>query len=83
MKERKKIFLTVVVVSLLLFCGVHSLGAREAPVFQLPGLDGEIYSLSDFRGEPVVISFSLPGVRPVVRSFLFYKIYEEYEEKPC
>jgi len=57
LKERKKIFLTVVVVSLLLFCGVHSLGAREAPVFQLPGLDGEIYSLSDFRGEPVVISF--------------------------
>ena len=83
MKERKKIFLTVVVVSLLLFCGVHSLGAREAPVFQLPGLDGEIYS-SPILEEAGGNFFSLPGVRPVVRNFLFYRKYtRNMKKKPC
>jgi len=83
LRERKKLFL-IVGILLLLFLGIHFLRDREEPepASQLPGLDGKLYSLSDFRGEPVVISFSATWCPPCRRELpLLQKIYEEYKDK--
>lgn len=81
MKEKKKLFLTIGIL-FLLFSGIHAIGAKEVPLFQLPGLDGEIYSLADFRGEPVIISFSATWCPPCRQELpLLQKIYEEYKDK--
>ncbi|MBP9015379.1 MAG: TlpA family protein disulfide reductase [Candidatus Atribacteria bacterium] len=78
---RKRLFWAIGVF-LLLFSGIYSLGAREISPFQLPGLDGKTYSLSDFKGEPVVISFSATWCPPCRQELpLLQKIYEEYKDK--
>jgi len=81
LKVKKELFLAIITF-LLLSSGIHTIGAKEAPSFQLPGLDGEIYSLSDFRGEPVVISFSATWCPPCRQGLpLLQKIYDEYKDK--
>jgi len=81
LKVKKELFLAIITF-LLLSSGIHTIGAKEAPSFQLPGLDGEIYSLSDFRGEPVVISFSATWCPPCRQELpLLQKMYEEYKDK--
>ena len=81
MKVKKELFLAMITF-LLLFSGIHTIGAKEAPSFQLPGVDGEIYSLSDFKGEPVVVSFSATWCPPCRQELpLLQKMYEEYKDK--
>lgn len=78
---RQKLILSIGIFIFLLF-SIHSIGAKEAPLFQLPGLDGKTYSLSDFKGEPVVISFSATWCPPCRQELpLLQKIYEEYKDK--
>lgn len=62
----------------LVFCAV----AQDAPSFRLPGLDGKEYALSDFRGQPVVLSFFTTWCPYCAEKLpLLEKLYKEYREK--
>ena len=51
---------------------------KPAPGFQLPNLDGQSVSLSDFRGKPVLINFWASWCQPCVYEMPF--IQEVFEE---
>lgn len=65
-----------------IFWAVFCASAQDAPSFRLPGLDGKEYALSDFRGQPVVLSF-FTTVCPYCAEELplLEKLYKEYREK--
>ena len=53
-------------------------GTELAPDFQLPNLEGQSISLSDFRGEPVLVNFWASWCGPCIYEMPF--IQEVYEE---
>lgn len=56
--------------------------AQDAPSFRLPGLDGKEYTLSDFRGQPVVLFFFTTWCPYCAKELpLLEKLYKEYREK--
>lgn len=73
-------FVAVLVVMILTWVLMGE--AKEAPLFGLQGLDGEEYSLENFRGHPVVLIFfhvDCPYCGQVL--VLLEKLYQEYREK--
>lgn len=73
------------VVSILCIVGPSFLigaEAKEAPVFRLPGIDGKEYALSDFQGQPVVLSFFATWCSYCAEELpVLEKLYREYSEK--
>lgn len=62
--------------------GVSCAVAQEAPSFRLPGLDGKEYALSDFRGQPVILTFFTTWCPYCAEELpLLEKLYKEYQEK--
>jgi cytochrome c biogenesis protein CcmG/thiol:disulfide interchange protein DsbE len=53
-------------------------GTELAPDFQLPNLEGQSISLSDFRGEPVLVNFWASWCSPCIYEMPF--IQEVFEE---
>ncbi|MCX7667306.1 MAG: TlpA family protein disulfide reductase [Atribacterota bacterium] len=73
-------FVLVVVVTLFVWILVGE--AKEAPLFELQGLDGEMYSLENFRGRPVVLVFFHVNCPYCVQVLaLMEELYQEYREK--
>ena len=55
---------------------------NQAPSFQLHNLDGELVSLSDFQGEPVLINFWATWCPPCRAEMPYLQqIYEEWLER--
>lgn len=69
---------TCLALSLVGFCAA----AQDAPPFRLPSLDGREYALSDFRGQPVILSFFTTWCPYCAEELpLLEKLYKEYREK--
>jgi len=71
----------IILTSVLLVAGCSSQAPRVgelAPDFQLPNLEGQSISLSDFRGEPVLVNFWASWCGPCRYEMPF--IQEVYEE---
>ncbi len=57
-------------------------GAQDAPPFRLPGLDGKEYTLADFLGQPVILSFFTTWCPYCAEELpLLEKLYREYRDK--
>jgi len=70
-----------ILATVLLVAGCSSqapLGTELAPDFQLPNLEGQSISLSDFRGEPVLVNFWASWCPPCIYEMPF--IQEVFEE---
>jgi len=84
-RQLKVILTTILVVVLssgLVMAGCSAQGpqvGRLAPDFQLQSLDGQTVSLSDFRGNPVLLNFWATWCRPC--RFEMPLIQEIYEDK--
>ena len=71
----------LILTTVLLVAGCSAQGSQVgklAPDFQLPNLEGQSISLSDFRGEPVLVNFWASWCPPCRYEMLF--IQEVYEE---
>ncbi len=55
---------------------------KPAPGFQLPNLDGQSVSLSDFRGKPVLINFWATWCPPCrIEMPYIQQVYDEWSDK--
>ncbi|MEN3202545.1 MAG: TlpA disulfide reductase family protein [Atribacterota bacterium] len=73
---------TIFGIFVTVLCGVSCVLAQEAPLFRLPGLDGKEYALSDFRGQPVILTFFTTWCPYCAEELpLLEKLYREYREK--
>jgi len=73
--------LGLILTTVLLVAGCSAQGSQVgelAPDFQLPNLEGQSISLSDFRGEPVLVNFWASWCGPCIYEMPF--IQEVYEE---
>ena len=71
----------LILTTVLLVAGCSSQAPQVgelAPDFQLPNLEGQSISLSDFRGEPVLVNFWASWCGPCIYEMPF--IQEVYEE---
>jgi len=71
----------LILTTVLLVAGCSSQAPQvgeQAPDFQLPNLEGQSISLSDFRGEPVLVNFWASWCGPCIYEMPF--IQEVYEE---
>ncbi|MBA7504253.1 Thiol-disulfide oxidoreductase ResA [subsurface metagenome] len=81
-----KVILLIILTSMLLVtgCAAPSVArvGESAPDFQLENLDGQLISLSDFRGKPVLINFWATWCT-FCRDEMPYlqQIYEEWSDK--
>lgn len=67
---------------LLSFLALSLAHAQDAPPFRLPGLDGKEYALSDFQGQPVLLTFFTTWCPYCAEELpLLEKLYKEYREK--
>ncbi len=57
MKMNRVLVLAFLIITTVLTSNYVYAAGKPAPQFQLPGLDGKIYSLSDFFGHPVLVTF--------------------------
>jgi len=63
------------------FSGAIFAAGKPAPQFQLPGLDGKIYSLNDFLGRPIIVSFFTTKCGYCAQELLLLnEIYHTYKE---
>lgn len=75
-------FLFSLGISVLFLFLLVNVQAQEAPSFRLVGIDGEEYSLADFRGQPVILSFFTTWCPYCAQKLpLLEKLYREYHEK--
>jgi thiol-disulfide isomerase/thioredoxin len=89
MKKVLKITVLLLLVSMamsgVLFAGCSSSGpeiSKLAPDFTLTGLDGQEVSLSDFRGQPVLLNFWATWCGPCSMEMPFLQdIYEKWTGK--
>ncbi|MDP5273761.1 redoxin domain-containing protein [Chengkuizengella axinellae] len=93
MKKNKKwiqyaiLILFVVIAGVTLFSSVLSNEdipevGKIAPDFTLGGLDGQVYRLSDFAGQPVIVNFWGTFCEPCVREMpAIEDIYKKYQSK--
>ena len=77
--------LGLILTTVLLVAGCSAQGSQVgelAPDFQLPDLDGQSISLSDFRGEPVLINFWASWCGPCRYEMPFIQeVYEEWSAR--
>ncbi len=77
--------LGLILTTVLLLVGCSAQGSQVgelAPDFQLPDLDGQSISLSDFRGEPVLINFWASWCGPCRYEMPFIQeVYEEWSAR--
>ncbi len=75
-------FLFSLGISVLFLFLLANVQAQEAPPFRLVGIDGEEYSLADFRGQPIILSFFTTWCPYCAQELpLLEKLYREYHEK--
>jgi len=80
MKMNRILFLSLFLATTILFSFCISAAGKPAPQFQLPGLDGKIYSLSDFLGKPIIITFFTTKCGSCAEEFLLLNdIYHTYQ----
>lgn len=94
MKKNRKLIQIIILSGVLLIGSItigYSLFAGEprlpqagenAPDFTLKGLDGEIYKLSDFKGQPILLNFWGSFCPPCVdETPLLQQYYEKYKDQ--
>jgi len=78
----KTVILGLILSTVLLVAGCSSqdnAGGGLAPDFQLPDLEGQSISLSDFRGEPVMVNFWASWCGPCrIEMPFIQEVYEEW-----
>ena len=81
----KTAILGLILTTVLLVAGCSSQapqGGGLAPDFQLPNLEGQSISLSDFRGEPVLVNFWASWCGPCQYEMPFMQeVYEEWSDR--
>ncbi|NLJ48511.1 MAG: TlpA family protein disulfide reductase [Candidatus Atribacteria bacterium] len=76
-----KYFILIALVFTTVFSYSIFVTAKPAPQFELPGLDGKMYSLSDFLGKPIIISFFTTQCGFCAEELpLLNEIYHTYKE---
>jgi peroxiredoxin len=81
MKTKRLFFLTIFIFVIVLFYSIFAVG-KPAPQFQLPDLDGKMYSLNDFLGRPIIISFFTTKCGFCAEELpLLNEIYHTYKDK--
>ena len=93
MNRLLKVMLVIILTSGLLIAGCSADSGPEdsgqapqvgklAPDFQLPNLEGQSISLSDFRGNPVLINFWASWCYPCIYEMPFIQeVYEEWSAR--
>ena len=83
MKILPAILALILTTVLLVGCSSQAPRVGElAPDFQLPNLEGQSISLSDFRGEPVLVNFWASWCSPCIYEMPFIQeVYEEWSAK--
>jgi len=72
--------MTIFVLTTMIFFSLFAAG-KPAPQFQLPDLDGKMYSLSEFLGKPIIISFFTTKCGFCAEELpLLNEIYHTYKE---
>ena len=86
MNKLLKVILPVMLISVLLIAGCSGDSEPpnefQAPDFQLNSLDGQTVTLSDFRGEVVLLNFWAHWCSPCAYEMPFIQqVYDEWQEK--
>lgn len=76
-----KLFISIILVFTTVFSYSLFVLGKPAPKFELPSLDGKMYSLSDFMGKPIIISFFTTQCGFCAEELpLLNEIYRTYKE---